>query len=376
MKESPPPPIFPVVLPTLHADRIASIRRRLLEFFDREKRDLPWRGESDPYRVWVSEVMLQQTRVDTAIPYYERWLALFPDVEALAAAGRDEVLEAWAGLGYYSRARNLHDAARVVRDRLDGRVPDTAADLRALPGVGLYVSGAVASIAFGRAEPAVDGNARRVLARLFDLAAPTERELRALATRLVPAERPGDFNQAVMELGATICLPRSPRCRQCPVATLCRARRRGTVALRPAPRRRAPVPLFDVGTAVVLSDGGRALLVRRREQGLLGGMWEFPGALTGPGESPAAAARRAMASTLESSRPRDGRRLDRVDHLFSHRRHVYHAFLFRVDAEPAPRAEPGGEWTAADWLDPREILRRALPAAQRRIAAAVAEATC
>ncbi|HUP20489.1 MAG TPA: A/G-specific adenine glycosylase [Gemmatimonadota bacterium] len=359
------------MLPPDKADRVAAIRRRLLEFFDREKRVLPWRVDRDPYRVWVSEVMLQQTRVETVIPYYVRWLARFPDLPALAAAERDAVLEAWAGLGYYSRARNLHDAARVVRDALDGEIPSTAEGLRALPGVGPYVAGAVASIAFGRAEPAVDGNARRVLARLFDLDSPTDRELRERAAELVPEDRPGDFNQALMELGATVCVPRSPRCGECPLESLCRSRARGTVESRPPPRRRPAVPTFRIGTAVVVSPAGRALLARRREDGLLGGMWEFPGAEAG--RSPARAAR-ALAERLvgDAFGDRPARRIDRVDHLFSHRRHVYHAYLFRPghEAEPTVRAD----WTAAEWVAIDRLDGRALPAAQRRIAAALAEA--
>lgn len=354
-------------------NRVRSLRRRLLDFFDRERRDLPWRRETDPYRVWVSEVMLQQTRVETVVPYYERWLACFPTVEALAAADRDQVLAEWAGLGYYSRARNLHDAARVVRDRLGGEVPDTAEGLKALPGVGPYVSGAVASIAFGRAEPAVDGNARRVLARLFDLGAPGDRELRELAARLVPPTRPGDFNQALMELGATVCAPRSPACGACPVDDLCLARARGTALERPGPRRRSAVPAFEIGTAVVVSPAGRALVARRPEDGLLGGMWEFPGLPAAAGEPPVRAAARA-ARTLLGRVLRPARLLDHVDHLFSHRRHAYHAVLFRTRRETAPAGT--GQWTAAEWTAPDDLSARGLPAAQRRIAAALEDVRC
>ncbi|MDX1661748.1 MAG: A/G-specific adenine glycosylase, partial [Gemmatimonadota bacterium] len=234
-------------------DRVEAIRRRLLDHYDREKRDLPWRGETDPYRVWVSEVMLQQTRVESVVPYYLDWIERFPDVEALAAADRADVLRAWEGLGYYSRARNLHDAARIVAERFDGAVPDTAGTLRELPGVGAYTAGAVASIAFDRPEPAIDGNARRVLARLFDVEKPTPARLRRIADDLVPRDRPGDFNQAIMELGATICAPRSPACGSCPLAPRCESLANGTVDRRPGPRRRAAVSDHDVGVAVVIS---------------------------------------------------------------------------------------------------------------------------
>ena len=196
---------------------IPGFRRALLGHFDRSRRALPWRSERTPYRVMVSEFMLQQTRVETVIPYYERWLRRFPGWEALADAGEDEVLRAWTGLGYYRRARNLHRAARVVRERFGGELPKEPAALKRLPGVGEYTAGAVASIAFGRAVPAVDGNVRRVLCRILDVAAPTAGRLREEAARLVDPGRPGDFNEALMELGATVCTPRAPGCGGCPV---------------------------------------------------------------------------------------------------------------------------------------------------------------
>lgn len=356
-------------------DRIETIRRRLLDHFDREKRDLPWRGETDPYRVWVSEVMLQQTRVETVIPYYRAWLERFPDVAALAGADRADVLRAWEGLGYYSRARNLHDAARIVADRPDGALPDTAQALRELPGVGEYTAGAVASIAFDRAEPAVDGNARRVLARLFDVEMPTPARLRRIAADLVPEERPGDFNQAVMELGATICSPRSPACGTCPVEPACLARARGTVEERPRPRRRGAVPAYAIGVAVIVSAAGRALLVRRPEDGMLGGLWEFPGrAATEPADP------RATASCVAASLLRDDdgleptRRIDRVEHVYSHRRHTYHAWLFRTDGQvvDVAAAARGEGWTGAAWVDADGLGELAVSTAQRKIAAAVA----
>src|SRR5688572_12350954 len=258
--------------------RAAAIRRALLRWYDDNRRDLPWRRDRDPYRVWVSEVMLQQTRVGTVAPYYERWLNLFPSVRALADAPDEEVLAAWAGLGYYRRARALHQAARVVRDRYAGQLPEGDEELRALPGVGAYTAGAIASIAFGRAAPAVDVNARRVLSRLFDLERPRPTTLERIATALVAPERPGEFNQALMELGATVCTPRSPACGACPLVRWCLARERGTVAHRPARRPHARVPAYRIGTAVIVRRS-RVLLARRPVEGLLGGMWEFPGAM-------------------------------------------------------------------------------------------------
>ncbi|HKY60923.1 MAG TPA: A/G-specific adenine glycosylase [Gemmatimonadota bacterium] len=361
--------------------RVRALRRRLLDHYDRHCRNLPWRGETDPYRIWVSEVILQQTRVETAVPFYRRWVERFPTVDALAEADREEVMAAWSGLGYYRRARHLHEAARVVRDRSGGELPSDVRDLCALPGIGAYTAGAVASIAFGRREPAVDGNARRVLARLFDLELPPAGRLQELARALVPPDRPGDFNQALMELGATVCRPRGPKCPTCPVQGLCSARRRGTVQRRPGTGRAKRVPLFEVGTAVLFSTEGRILLARRPEEGLLGGTWEFPGALAGKRESPGRAAWRAAGSWLgrDSPLPDPGPAWAVVPHAFSHLRHVYHVFRFPPVEESEvdlrmDRAEASGTgsdgmplWTAAAWVRPCAAGRRALPAAQRAI---------
>jgi A/G-specific adenine glycosylase len=350
---------------------IDDVAPALREWFDDRRRDLPWRRDSDPYRVLVSEVMLQQTRVEAVVPYYERWMTRFPTLVALADAGLDDVLGEWEGLGYYSRARNLHATARIVRDSAGGVIPDSVAGLRALPGVGEYTAGAVASIAFGRPEPAVDGNARRVLSRLFDLEAPRAAELRERARTLVPADRPGDFNQALMELGATICRPRAPRCVECPLAAWCLARLRGTVGARPGPASRPPVPFFDLGVAVVVSPQGRALMVRRPEDGMLARLWEFPGRTVAAGEPPASAAARAIATLVPDAEPL--RPLTTISHAYSHRRHVYHACLFETPREtrPRPRDLARAGWTAAAWERP-DPAGRALPAAQRRIARALA----
>lgn len=359
------------MLPRLSETTREEIRSRLLDLFDRQRRDLPWRDEPDPYRVWVSEVMLQQTRVESAIPYYERWIERFPTVESLADADRDEVLREWAGLGYYARARNLHRAARIVRDRFDGELPRTSPELRELPGVGAYTAGAIASIAFGEPAAAVDANARRVLARLFDVEDPTVSRIRRLAERLVPEGRPGDFNQAVMELGATICTSRSPACGACPVAGLCVARARGTVGERPGREASPPPPAYDVGTAVLLSDPGRVLLARRPENGMLGGMWEFPGTVVDDGDAPDEAVARLasrLLGTAETALP-PPLRIERVDHGYTHRRHTYHAFLFALDREPEIRLEgiePG--WTEAVWVPSTGVEERALPTAQSEIA--------
>ncbi|MFP4624909.1 MAG: A/G-specific adenine glycosylase [Gemmatimonadota bacterium] len=344
------------------------IAAALLRHFDQTRRGLPWRETADPYAIWVSEVMLQQTRVETVVPYWERWLERFPTVERLADAELDDVLKHWEGLGYYSRARNLHAAARVVRERYHGALPEHPAELRTLPGVGAYTAGAVASIAFGVPTPAVDGNARRVLARLHDLPTPTPAELRELATALVPTDRPGDFNQALMELGATVCTPRNPDCAACPLADWCRAARNGVQERRPLPARRKPLPEEKVATAVVLRRDA-LLLVRRPLHGLLGGLWEFP-----PRESPAVPA-------VEPIAP-----LQPVAHTFSHKRVVYQPTLYRASAADAgSEARTGagaGSGTAVGlgpesaegdgvaWVAPERLAEYALPVAQQKIGAA------
>ena len=353
---TPPQDTPPTAPPILAPPGILGFRRSLLAWFEARARDLPWREDTDPYRVWVSEVMLQQTRVDAVIPYYLRWMERFPSVERLAAAPEEEVMGAWAGLGYYSRARNLHLAARVVRERHGGVLPSDPEVLRALPGVGEYTVGAVGSIAFGLPLPAVDGNVRRVLARLADEADPTQALLRRWAGELVDPERPGDFNQALMELGATVCTPRKPRCGACPVSGACRALAAGTQAERPVPRRKGAVRELSWGVAVLVAGAGeeaRVLLRRRPSSGLLGGMWEFPSGEVGE-EGERAAARQAAGGSLTARGELVGRGapLEPVPHLFSHIRAVYHPFLWWLGQEPVFSGHPAVDLEAAVDGDP------------------------
>lgn len=248
----------------------------LLAWHDRSARDLPWRGEKDPYRIWISEIMLQQTRAETVKGYYARFLHAFPTVYALAAASEDQVFKLWEGLGYYSRARNLMSAARMIVEQYGGMLPGDRKSLMRLPGVGEYVSGAVASIAFGRREPALDGNQARVLTRVWDydclLRSPAELYDRAL--EWVPSERPGDYNQALMGLGALVCTPRNPDCARCPVSAFCRACENGTQLLRPVKPEKQAQKVMSVMVAVVYCADG--LLMRKRGRGLLSGLWEYP----------------------------------------------------------------------------------------------------
>ena len=258
-----------------------AVTRPLLAWYDAGHRDLPWRRTRDPYRIWLSEIMLQQTRVEAVIPYYERFLAACPDVRALAEASEQTYLKLWEGLGYYSRVRNLHRAAQIVCESYGGRMPADYAALRALPGIGDYTAGAVASIAFGIPEPAVDGNVLRVIARLtgderpID-AAKVKRDMRAQAAAVLPADRPGAFNQAMMELGAVVCIPNgAPRCGDCPLMHLCRAfheQTTGHIPVRTPKKARAVVH-----RTVLLPRCGALVGIRRRpDTGLLARMWELP----------------------------------------------------------------------------------------------------
>lgn len=278
--------------------------------------------------------MLQQTRVETVIPYYLRWLERFPHIDALADAPVDDVLKHWEGLGYYSRARNLQRAAQMVRERHAGAVPTRFDDLRGLPGVGHYTAAALASIAFAEPHAAVDGNVRRVLARVFDLPAPRPAELQQLADRLLDRAAPGDFNQAMMELGATVCTPRAPGCAVCPVKRLCRARRNGTVASRPAPKVKAVLPQEQINTLVAVHQGA-ALVVQRPGRGLLAGLWEFPAVAQVHGYAD----------------------LGTIAHTFTHKR-----ILYRVYATSERVSVPGV------WMPLPRLAELAFSAAQQRIA--------
>ena len=253
----------------------------LLEWYTKNARDLPWRFEHSPYRTWISEIMLQQTQVDTVIPYFLRLMAEFPDVFKLASASEQDVLALWEGLGYYSRARNLHKAARIVTSDYQGELPQTVEELQGLPGIGPYTAGAIASIAFGVDTATVDGNIRRVFSRLFNLTEPlrsptSEKQIWELAEANLPSGKAGIYNQALMDLGATICTPKTPSCERCPIAEECQARALGITSERPVNKPRKKTPTLTVTAAVIHRDG-QVLLAKRPPEGLLGGLWEFPG---------------------------------------------------------------------------------------------------
>ncbi len=306
-----------------------SLQTRLLKWYAAHARQLPWRGARDPYRVWVSEIMLQQTQVDTAIPYYRRWLKRFPTVRALARAPLGEVLAAWEGLGYYSRARNLHKAAQKVVAEFGGKLPRDANTLRKLPGIGRYTAGAIASIAFNADAAVLDGNVKRVLARVFNLtddvkSAAGEKKLWALAQSLVPPGRAGDYNQAVMDLGATVCKPQHPACPVCPLRGLCEAQKPGVQEQRPVARKRPPVPHYTVAAGIIRRRG-RILIAQRPAHKLLGGLWEFPGGKAEAGESLPDCLRREIREELGIEIEIGEQRLT-LAHAYTHFKITLHAF--------------------------------------------------
>ena len=358
---------------------VAAFHRALARWFERNRRPMPWRepgpdGARDPYRVWISEVMLQQTRVDTALPYFQRFTAAFPTVEALAAAEQDAVLKNWEGLGYYSRARNLHRAAQQIVAEHGGVFPQTEADVLALPGVGPYTSAAVLSLAFGVPLAVLDGNVIRVLARVFAVEADSKKPatraaLQNVATALLDREHPGRFNESVMELGATVCTPRSPACPVCPLREVCAAYAAGDPEAFPVVPKRKPVPHRSVAVGLVRNGEGRYLIQRRPEDGLLGGLWEFPGGKVERGESPRDACRRELAEEL-GIEVEVGPEVARVDHAYSHFTVTLHAFrCAHVAGDPAHEAGEPVEWVTSD-----AFADYAFPRANRKILDALAEA--
>jgi len=353
---------------------MTSFADRLLAWYRLQPRDLPWRRTRDPYAVWVAEVMLQQTQVDTVIPYYERFLARFPTVEALAAAPLDDVLRLWAGLGYYARARHLHAAARRILAEHGGQVPADLETLLRLPGIGRSTAGALLSIAFNQDAPVLDGNVRRVLCRVFHITEDpgqpaVERRLWDLAASLVPPGRAGDYNQALMDLGATVCTPRAPRCPVCPVMMLCEAQKRGDPERLPVKAPRRELPRYDVTAGVIWRDG-RVLLAQRRPEGLLGGLWEFPGGKQEAGETLEDCLRRELREEL-GIEVEIGPQLMTLAHAYSHFRITLHVFTCR-HTSGEPQAMGCAAWR---WVAPDELASYAMAATDRQIAQQVAQAT-
>ena len=346
--------------------------RRLLGWFRRFGRDLPWRRDRDPYRIWVSEVMLQQTQAAAVVPYFERFLQAFPTLSDLAAADEQAVLRLWEGLGYYRRARDLLRTARLLAASHGGRFPDDPDAVEALPGLGRYTRNAVLSQAFDRRLPILEANSRRVLARLLgrtgDLTSSKEqRWLWGAAEALLPAENAGDFNQALMELGALVCTPAAPRCGACPLAAYCAARRLGLQDAIPA-RPPAPQTVVVTEAAVVVRRGGRVLLVQRPPDGRWASMWEFPHGPLEPGESADAAAERLLVQ-LTGLRARVGPELAVIRHGVTR----FRITLVCFEAEHESGDFRPGFYRRAAWLAPAELPAHPVSAPQRRLAKLLAD---
>ncbi|HKG54262.1 MAG TPA: A/G-specific adenine glycosylase [Anaerolineales bacterium] len=347
---------------------------KLLKWYNANQRTLPWRGHPSAYAVWVSEIMLQQTRVETVIPYFEKWMRLFPDVQALAEASEHDVLNTWEGLGYYSRARNLHKAAKIVAEQFHGEIPRDLTDLRKLPGVGRYTLGAIASIAFDMDVSALDGNIKRVYARIFDIDLPVdsaagEKILWGLADEYLPHGHAGDYNQALMDLGATICVPKNPRCLICPVMELCKARQHGTQDQRPVLKPKKEVPHY-VHAAAVIIERKKVLLAQRPSQGLLGGMWEFPnGRVDGdPAKGLSRALKTVYRLTLKMKRDEKTQKkeaLGVVQHGYSHFKVTVHVFSCELIAGP--------EGTNLKWVPLKDLDNYPMGRIDRQIAKMIAK---
>ncbi len=306
-----------------------TFQKKLLTWYRKNARDLPWRESKDPYQIWVSEIMLQQTRVETVIPYYTRWMTVFPTLHSLAKARQDQVLSGWEGLGYYSRARNLHQASKIVVEEYQGKLPQDSVSLQALPGIGRYTSGAIASIAFGIDAPVLDGNVRRVYARYFNISTPlqtsgTERILWQIAQEILPSGSAGEFNQALMELGALICHPKNPDCENCPLAESCLANNLNLQESRPVRKKKSPLPHLQV-TAAVFQENGKVFLAKRPPDGLLGGMWEFPGGKQKDKETLPETLRREIREELRVPIS-VGEALGVYHHAYTHYKVTLHAF--------------------------------------------------
>ena len=351
------------------APQVAAMHEVLLRWFAIHREDFPWRHNSNPYTIWVSEIMLQQTQVATVIPYFERFIARLPSLVALAQASIDDVLQQWQGLGYYTRARNLHRAAQIIVREHGGELPRTVTELRKLPGIGRYTAGAIASFAFGQDEPVLDGNIIRVLSRVFDIeddisTTATRNGLWELAGQLVPPGRAAPWNEALMELGRRVCVPGNPRCDACPISPHCAALRRSVQHERPVKRPKPRLPYYDVTAAVIRRDDGRLLIAQRPLDGMLGGLWEFPGGKRESGETLEECLKREIREEL-AIEIEVNKQIGVVKHAYSHFRISLYAFDCRhVAGSPATIGVADFAWVRLE-----ELGRYAFPTTDQKIIA-------
>lgn len=350
------------------------IQDALLRWFAVHRRPLPWRQDYTPYRTWIAEVMMQQTQMDRGVQYFERWMQRFPDIASVAEASEEDLLKAWEGLGYYRRARNIQAAARKIMQEHGGIFPSSHDAILALPGIGAYTAGAIASTAFNQDIPCVDGNVERVFSRLLDLNTPVREEpakshIREMAQALIPPGKARDFNQALMELGALVCR-KKPGCHVCPLCSWCLARERGVAEQRPVPGRRTSTVKVDMACGVLLHEG-RVFIQRRQDNDIWGGLWEFPGGCIETGETPEEAVRREWMEEagfdVEIVRP-----LTVIRHAYTSYRITLCCFLLCLPSGPDGYPAPPVLTAATDWrwIRPEEIADYALPAPHRKLAKA------
>lgn len=328
----------------------------LLDWFEKNKRSMPWRQTSDPYKIWISEIMLQQTQVSTVIPYYERFIDQFPKVDSLANAPQQTVLKMWEGLGYYSRARNMHKAAMEVVTKYGSEFPDTYDELLDLKGIGPYTAAAVSSIAFNRRHAVVDGNVIRVLSRYFGIKddvrrSKVKRDIQEIADSLIPEESPGDFNQAVMELGATVCTPKNPECSSCPLSVDCIAYKTVETEIIPYKSPRKKVPHHQIGVGLIEGNDGKLLIALRPDDAMLGGLWEFPGGKKEKGESIQETVARELNEELGVTVAVGEKFMD-LKHAYSHFKITLHAYWCTIkNGTPKPKSSNDLRWVTLEEID-------------------------
>lgn len=350
------------------------IQQCLLTWFLKNKRDLPWRKTYDPYHVWISEIMLQQTQMERGARYFARWIDKFPDIEAVAEADEQEILKAWEGLGYYSRARNLHAAAKILRDQYGGVLPCDPEQLRALPGIGPYTAAAVSSIAGNADVPVIDANVERVYARLFDIdeqlkSGRGKRLIAALAGNLLPPGKARNFNQALMEFGGMVCRPKNPKCGQCPVREVCLAHLRGTVPIRPVLGKRKKTVYIEMVTGILCCNG-RLFIQQRKAEDIWGGLWEFPGGQLEDGESAAQGLRREFIEETGFD-IKVGDIITTVHHSYMNYRVTLHCYVCYPGGEvPEPRLTAAQDYA---WVGPENLQVYGFPAGHRKVLAYLSE---
>lgn len=333
-----------------------SFTNNLIQWYHIHKRELPWRDTDDPYKIWISEVMSQQTRVETVIPYYHKFIEAYPDVDSLAKADRQEVLKLWEGLGYYSRCRNLYDAANEIVDRFHGKIPSEYNEIISLKGVGPYTASAVLSIAYQKKYAVVDGNVLRVLARYFGISDDirnqvTKNQIQDHANSLIPKEHPGDFNQALMELGSLVCKPSGPKCDHCPVSIDCQAYQTAQTDQLPYKSPTKKIPHYEIAVGLILNQKGELLIALRPDNGMLGGLWEFPGGKKEPNET----LKETVARELKEELGIDVEvynKMKVLKHAYSHFKITMHAYWCTIqNGNPIPYASEKIAWVSMKEID-------------------------